>query len=262
MNKLNWKLTIQAKCLMDFSLIDATKKTVELGVNCYEPVRTWQKIEQSDVNSNLNHSLTDKDILDVKKKLDALGVQLTSYCPWESITDKPIQRIFEFAKLFNMKYIIMEPSGDNFTKKYFDEVERCCEEFDIKVILHNHPKPSKYWHPDVILEVCKGRSNKIGAAIDPAAWLSSGLKPLECVEQLKGHILGVHTDDIIISSNGQKQSVAWGEGDAQLKEVIEKLQGYDLKDLLFTIKCMSTGADNITMPQLKKSVNFFNQFIF
>ncbi len=256
-NKLNWKLTIQAKCLMNLSLMDAIKKTVELGVNCYEPVRTWQKIENQDLESNLNHSLSDTEILSVKKNIDALNAQLTSYCPWESITDKPVQRIFEFAELLGMKHLIMEPSGENFTEKYFDEVERCCEKFDISVILHNHPKPSKYWHPDIILDVCKGRSKKIGAAIDPAAWFSSGLDPLECVDKLKNHILAVHTDDIIVQSDGTKKSVPWGDGDAQLKDVIEKIKTFELDNLLFTIKCGSFATEK-TMKHLKKSVEFFN----
>jgi hypothetical protein len=46
-----------------------------------------------------------------------------------------------------------------------DVIVRFCDEFDIKLAIHNHGADQSpiYWRPEGVLEVCQGRSKRIGA---------------------------------------------------------------------------------------------------
>jgi len=45
------------------------------------------------------------------------------------------------------------------------------------------------------LSVVKDRDPRIGACADTGHWVRSGLKPLECLKILQGHIMSVHLHD-------------------------------------------------------------------
>ncbi len=71
------------------------------------------------------------------------------------------RKVFDFAKDMGIETIVSEPSEDA-----IGMIDKLCNEYKIKLAIHNHPKPSRYWNPDKVLEVCKGRSKMIGACAD------------------------------------------------------------------------------------------------
>jgi len=44
--------------------------------------------------------------------------------------------------------------------------------------------------------VVKGRDSRIGACADTGHWVQSGLKPVDCLKILKGHVISVHLHDM------------------------------------------------------------------
>ncbi|MGA2868942.1 MAG: TIM barrel protein, partial [Verrucomicrobiota bacterium] len=44
--------------------------------------------------------------------------------------------------------------------------------------------------------VLKDRDPRIGACADTGHWVQSGLKPVDCLKILKGHIISVHLHDM------------------------------------------------------------------
>ena len=69
------------------------------------------------------------------------------------------RKTFEFAKEVGLETISSEPPKDA-----FDTIQRLCDEYKINLAIHDHPKPSLYWNPDAVVDVCKGRKNRSALA--------------------------------------------------------------------------------------------------
>ena len=130
------------------------------------------------------------------------------------------RKLFAFAKAMGVEVLVSEPSEDQ-----YDLIDKLCQEYAIKVAVHNHPKPSHYWNPDTVLKVLEGRSKWIGACVDVGHWVRSGLDPVECLKKLEGRICDVHIKEIDIEAG---HDVVWGTAQARIKGVLEELhrQGY------------------------------------
>jgi len=126
--------------------------------------------------------------------------------------------LFAFAKEMGIETLVSEPKAGQ-----FDLIDALCIEYQIKLAIHNHPKPSHYWNPDTVLEVCAGRSNWIGACADVGHWVRSGLDPVECLKKLEGCIHDIH-----IKETYKGRDVVWGTGKRRIKGILEELhrQGY------------------------------------
>jgi len=116
------------------------------------------------------------------------------------------------AKAMGIQVINSEPNADA-----FDTIEKLVKEFDIKVGLHDHPKPSKYWSPESVLAVVSSRDERIAACADTGHWPRSGLDPVEAINQLGKRIVSSHlkeTDkigqgarDIVYGTSAASKSV-------------------------------------------------------
>lgn len=97
------------------------------------------------------------------------------------------RKVFDFAKAMGIQVIVSEPPEDA-----FEVIEKLVKEYDIKVALHDHPKPSRYWNPDHVLETVGKLDPRIGACADTGHWPRSGLDPVEAITKLKGRIMSSH----------------------------------------------------------------------
>lgn len=122
------------------------------------------------------------------------------------------RKVFEFAKAMGIQVLNSEPNADA-----FDTIEKLVKEFDIKVGLHDHPKPSKYWSPESVLAVVSSRDERIAACADTGHWPRSGMDPVEAINQLGKRIVSSHlkeTDkigqgarDIVYGTSAASKSV-------------------------------------------------------
>src|SRR5688572_8084617 len=96
-----------------------------------------------------NHIGLDKKE-DWQKKKDLLeknGLIAYTFGVAPSSLDKEQNRkLFECAKFFGMKLIVVEP-GDY---KILDSLEELAKEYDIRVVIHNHDIKSPYGNPTVV----------------------------------------------------------------------------------------------------------------
>ena len=113
-----------------------------------------------------------------------------------------------------------------------DTIEKMVKEYDIKVGFHDHPRqPNKptyrMWDPYFILELTKGRDERIGACADTGHWQTSGLNPLWAMRLLKGRIISSHLKDK--ADFGRSTDVPYGEGVGEIGRILEELkaQGFD-----------------------------------
>jgi sugar phosphate isomerase/epimerase len=216
-----WKLAVQAYTFNHFTFFEAIEKAKAAGVELIEayPGQMLSKEDKVPFDHNAPLSVLAK----TKLKLEKEGVRLVNYgVVGLSRDEKEDRKVFDFAKVMGIETIVAEPSRDA-----FDLLDRLTEEYGINVALHNHPKPSPYWSPDIVLEAVKGHSKRIGSCADIGHWMRSGIEPLEAVKKLEGRIISSHFKDLNEMGSGGYDMV-WGTGKGKVKEVLTELhrQGF------------------------------------
>jgi sugar phosphate isomerase/epimerase len=133
------------------------------------------------------------------------------------------RKLFECAKFFGMKLIVVEP-GDF---KILDKLADLAKEYDINVCIHNHGIKSMYGNPLVTRTLLKHLDKHIGVCMD-AGWIaSSRFDPSRIFKEFEGRVYDIHLKDkkVECGDNGDKiTDVFLGEGDANLKKLIHTLQ--------------------------------------
>lgn len=239
-----WKLGTQAWSFNRFTLFEAIDKTRSLGLG-YIQAYPGQKVSQ-EIAAKFGPDLSNDQRQAVKEKLAEANVRLVAFGVTGISSDEAeARKLFEFAKDMGIKTIASEPA-----KEQFDLIDRLCQEYQIKLAIHNHPKPTRYWNPDTVLEMCQGRSKWIGACTDVGHWVRSGLDPVECLQKLKGRIHDVHIKEI-----DDGHDVIWGTGQGRIKGILEELhsQGYQGT---FAIEYEYNWDNNV--PEISQSVAYFN----
>src|SRR5437870_5111098 len=92
-----------------------------------------------------------------QKKKDAMEkaglIPYTFGVAGTSLDKEQNRKLFECAKFFGMKLIVVEP-GDF---KIFDNLEELVKEYDIKLAIHNHGITSTYGNPSTVRNILKYR---------------------------------------------------------------------------------------------------------
>ncbi len=239
-----WRMGAQTWTFRKFTLFEAIDKVRSLGLNGIQAF-PGQRVS-ADINDKFGPDLTSEQRQAVKDKLQDAGVTVYAF----GVTGVPAnetgaRKLFEFAKDMGIKTIASEPNPNQ-----FDLIEKLCIEYQIKLAVHNHPKPSRYWNPDTVLEVCEGRSHWIGACTDVGHWVRSGLNPVDCLKKLEGRIHDVHIKEI---EDGH--DVIWGTGAGRIKGILEELDRQRYNGT-FSIEYEYNWDNNL--PEIRPSVAYFN----
>ena len=215
--KLGWKLGSQAYTFRLFTFAEAINKVDSAGLRYIEsfpgqPIGAGSK-------ESMTYNLSPEGRQFVKNLLKEKGVTVSAYGVVGGANEEEWEKIFQFAKDFDIKVINSEP-GEN----QLDFLSKLCDKYNIKLAIHNHPKPSHYWNPDVVLKAIEGRSKLMGAAADVGHWMRSGLDPIECLKKLEGRIFHLHFKDLNEFGKGNAHDVHWGTGKLGLKAVQDELK--------------------------------------
>jgi sugar phosphate isomerase/epimerase len=241
--KLGWKLGCQAWTFNNETFYDAIQKTASLGLHYIEGF-PGQRIRPGDVKDKLGDETPEAVRKEVKKHLADHNVRLNSF--GVGGYSRPV---FEFAKDMGIQTIVSEPPPEA-----FDELDKLCEEYQINVALHNHPRPSRYWNPDFVLKVCKDHSKRIGACCDIGHWLRSGIDPLAALKKLEGRIIEFHFKDLNKASM-LGHDVPWGTGKADVKALLTEVRRQGIKPF-FAIEYEYNFGHS--MPELVQCVAYFD----
>jgi sugar phosphate isomerase/epimerase len=242
--KLGWRLGCQAWTFHDGTFYQATEKTASLGLHYIEAF-PGQKVN-GDSDAKMDENLSASARQEIKKHLADNGLKLVSF--GVGGYSKPI---FEFAKEMGIENIVSEPPFDA-----FDEIDKLCDEYQINLALHNHPKPgSRYWNPDTVLKVCKGHSKRIGACCDIGHWMRSEIQPLEALKKLEGHIIEFHFKDLNELGH-DAHDVPWGTGKADVKALLAEVKRQGLKPV-FSVEYEFHWGHSI--PEIRESVAYFDK---
>ena len=240
-----WRIGTQAWSFNRFSFYDAVDKTASLGMH-YIEAYPGQSLTGEKNSPKMDFNMPAELREEVKAKLKDASVKVINFGVVGLPNDEAgARKVFEFAKAMGIETIVSEPTPESVPM-----LDKLCQEYKINLAIHNHPKPSRYWDPQVVLDACKGSSNYVGACADTGHWVRSGLDPVECLKKLEGRIKSLHFKEI---ENGH--DVPWGTAKARAKGLLEELHRQNFKGV-FSIE-YEYNWDN-SLPEIRKCVEFFD----
>lgn len=250
---LGWQLAAQSWTFNKFTFTEAIDKMKAAGINNIEMFPS-QKIGGGieGKTSFLMDTVTRKKVLQLIK---SKNMKLVNYGVVDAKTPEEWTKIFEFAKDMGIETIVTEA-----TATQLDFIEPMCEKYQIKIALHNHPKPSIYWDPEFAMKQVVNRNKYIGVCADLGHWLRSGLNPLESLKKYEGRIFDIHAKDLIPSKEGFNgyHDVPWGTGISNFSGMMHELkrQGYR-----GTITVEYEYHFENSLEEVKESVEYFNRVV-
>jgi sugar phosphate isomerase/epimerase len=236
--KLGWHIGVQLYTYRTLPLYEALDRIAAFGVRHIQPC-FFLTLDKKRPSLQTDENLSAEVRKELKDKLAQRGMFLsTFYADLDANTDK-VKRIFEFCKEMGASTIIAHnpPTGA------FDMIEKLCEEYQVNVAIHNHPwaedvkypwaeKGYKYWKPENVLAVCRGRSKRIGACCDPSHWARFGFDPVACLKKMEGRVVSFHLQDTAEMNNLNAKEATLGEGKANCRELLKELRRQDYKGIL------------------------------
>lgn len=248
--KMGWQLGVQAWSFNKMTFFEAVDNAKTCGLKYIEAF-PGQKVSADMGDAKMGPGLSLSQIVKIKKKLDNCGVSIAAYGVCHLGSDKEKNReTFDFAKIMGIKVINSEPDQKNLAM-----LDALANEYKIKVGLHNHPKNSRYWSPDIVLAALKDLSPMVGACADTGHWVRSGLDPQECLKKLSGKIVSMHMKDMNQKARNC-HDVPWGTGVCNMKAIMAQLKAQGFKGPVSAEYEHNWGKN---VPDVKKCADFFEK---
>ncbi|MBN2476386.1 MAG: ThuA domain-containing protein [Pirellulales bacterium] len=249
--RLGWRLGVTAYSFHKYTLLEAIDKTAELGLP-YLGGLSFQKVSQQ-TPKDFNPQLGDDELKQIRLKLDSAGVRLLTYY-YHSIPgdEAGCRRVFEFGRKMGIETFISEPDPEA-----LDTIERFCDEYDIRVAIHNHGRDAspRYWRPEGVLEVCRGRSKRLGACGDLGYWIRSGIDPIRAAGTLGDRLITLQVHDLDeLGSAGH--DVPWGTGAGKTAEFVKEIRRLGIQPTMFGLEYSYDWLDS--MPEMAECIEFFD----
>lgn len=249
---LGWRLGIEAYTFHRFSFFEAIDKTAQLGL-AYIGGLSFQKVSDG-IPKNLDPGLTEDELSQIRLKLGEAGLRLLTYYIHDIPGDETgCRRVFEFGRKLGIETFMTEPSTSA-----LDMIERCADEYDIRVALHNHDAKAspQYWHPERVLEVVRGRSPRLGACADLGYWMRAGVDPIDGIRLLGDRLITLQMHDLNELSP-QGHDVPWGTGAGRSEEVFLELRRLGVRPVMIGLEYSHNFL--ASMPEVERCVEFFNK---
>jgi sugar phosphate isomerase/epimerase len=218
---------LQAYTFNHFTVFEAIEKTAQAGGKVIE-FFPGQKLSKEEPNVAWDHNASAETIEKVKDKLAQHKIKAVNYGVVGIPKDEAqARKVFEFAKAMGLRAVTTE------SVDALDTIEKLVKEYDIMVGFHDHPKRAdnpnyRMWDPNYVLSVVKDRDARIGSCADTGHWVRSGLKPVECIQILKGRIISSHLKDLNAMAH-EAHDVPFGTGVSDIPGILEELksQGFE-----------------------------------
>ncbi len=220
--KLGWNLSAQTYTFNRFTFFEAVDKTLGAGMNSVEAYPGQQL--GGGMEGVMDYNMDAAKRKAILKALKKKGVKLCAFGVVNGNTEQEWTQIFEFAKAMGIKVINTEPKAE-----LMPLIGELANRYKIKVGIHNHPQPSHYWSPQVVLDAIAAADSKyVGGCADIGHWVRSGLDPVESLKQYEGHLVSLHFKDLAEKSR-KTHDVHWGTGVCNVEGVIAELKRQGFK---------------------------------
>ena len=243
----NWKIGVQLWTFHFVPFVDALDKADSAGVKYLEAF-PGQPLGGG-MKDTFGIRMSEDSKVKIKQLLHKKGLQIIAM---GVITPKTIdewKQYFDLAKYFGLSYITAEPR-----KNQWDAIDSLAAIYNINIAIHDHPRPNAYWHPDSVLAAIKGHPH-IGSCADIGHWARNGLDPVVCLQELQGHIFGVHLKDIDTAGHTRAKDMVVGTGVINYPPIFRELKRQGFEGM-FSIEREANWYNNV--PDVIATVKFFN----
>jgi sugar phosphate isomerase/epimerase len=260
-DQLGWQLAVHSWTFQKFSLLDAVDKTAAVGVKHMSISGSYNREVNGKLTKLPTPSLTDAEFTAIQAHMKARGLSpkfLNMGVVKPGTNEVESRKIFAAAKRFGIDVLVAEPETHGRMEELpqvMDVVEKLAQEYNIKVAIHNHPKPDNfYWHPDTVLAAVNGRSPLLGVCADVGHYVRSGLDPVECLKKLEGRLIALHFKDLNEKSP-QAHDVPWGTGISNVKGMLAELKRQKFRGV-FCVEYEHNWENS--GPEIAACVKFWN----
>lgn len=253
-----WRLGAQTYTFNHFTLVQTLDKLQSLNLR-YAEVYFGQELGEGFGKEVMDFNMKPETRSKILELAKSKGVKIVACGVVVCETDKEWTDLFEFANSMGIEIITCEP-----TLQQLDYVENLTNKYNIDIAIHNHPKPSTYWHPDSLLSALKGRSMRMGSCADVGHWERMGINPVEALRKCGGRIKSLHFKDVAAKSplgeeagefSGQ-HDVIWGKGVCNVDLILSELKQQNFNGV-FSIE-YEYNWDN-SVPDVAECISYFNQ---
>jgi len=120
-----------------------------------------------------------------------------------SMNKEENRKLFEFAKVMGIKFIVVEPKN----MAEWDNLEDLVKEYDIKLAIHNHGISSVYGNPATVKKILDERDSRIGVCLDVGHVTGAGFDPATVFHQYKGRVFDIHLKDKKVEKVDGKENI-------------------------------------------------------
>jgi sugar phosphate isomerase/epimerase len=242
-DKLRWRLALQSWTVQG-TVLKAIDIAKEIGLHDLE-VFPGQKISD-DGPGKFDPGMTDEQIKTVLDKAKAANIRIRSYgVTGISGNEAEARKLFDWAKKIGIRTLVTEPDP-----KDLPAIDKLADEYNMKVAIHDHPKPSRYWDPAYVYSLTKDLKN-VGYCADVGHWKRSGLDPLATLEKYGDKVMSLHFKDLT-PTGSDPHDVIWGTGGSHAAEMLKVL-----KDKNFHGTFAIEFEYKWDIPTLRKCAEFF-----
>lgn len=230
-----------------FTFAEALDKVDSCGVKYIEAF--WGQPLGAGLKDSFGIRMSDESKARIKDLLKSKGIQMVAMGVIVPKTREEWKKAFDLAKEFGLSYITAEP-----LKTQWDMVDSMAGAYGIRVAIHDHPKPNPYWSPDSVLAATVGHPN-IGACADLGHWARNGIKPVDALKKLEGHIFGVHLKDIVTFGDVHAADTVVSKGVIDFPAIFQELKRQHFKGM-FSIEHESNWYHSV--PDVIETVKYYN----
>ncbi|MBK7979167.1 MAG: DUF1080 domain-containing protein [Ignavibacteriae bacterium] len=247
---------LQCWTFRKLSFMETLDKAKALGIKYIEAF-PGQKLYPNNDEKTMGPGMSEADMKAVKDKLAEYGMTLRAFgvTNFEN-NEADARKTFDFAKSMGIKVIMLEPSYDDYSL-----IDKMVKEYNIKVGIHNHPQPSKYWNPELVLKNISKFDNRIGICGDTGHWLRSGINPLEALRLLKGRITNIHLKDLDKAGVKEAEDVPFGSGKVNIHDILAELTLQNYKGT-FSIEHEREDEQPDPSASIKKGLDYINSITY
>lgn len=241
------RLGVQLWTFHEFDFVTAIAKADSAGIKFIEAF-PGQKLGGDFKDSTFDIGMSAEGREKVKALLASKGITMVAFGVVGPQTTEDWDKTFALAKDMGIQYISAEP-----LPKHWNYIDSLAGVTGIKIAIHDHPRPSHYWHPDSVLAAVQGHPN-IGSCADIGHWGRNGLDPVECLKKLEGHVFGVHFKDITEFNKVDAGDKIVGTGVLNVPAVLAELKRQQFKGIL-SIEREDNWFNNV--PDVKQTKTYF-----
>lgn len=249
--KLGWYLSAQTYTFNRFTFFEAVDKAIQAGLHSVEAY-PGQEIGGG-IEGKMDYKMDEAKRKAILKALKKKKVKVCAFGVVNADNEADWRQLFAFAKAMGIKVINSEPN-----EKFMPLIGELANQYKIKFGIHNHPNPSHYWDPKIVLAaVAAANSPYVGGCADIGHWVRSGLDPVECVKQYEGKLVSLHFKDLAAKSP-KTHDVPWGTGVCNVEGVLAELKRQGFKGN-FSAEYEHNWENNV--GEVTQSVQHFREIL-